>query len=119
GGAPVELATGSSPALEAGPDGRLYLAWWNEGIYFAPLPESLAAVEPALVAGVTRSFGDTQIKPVLSLAGGEAFVFWAIFSQSGLEAGTGRTEYVHFPLSNPVRQTPQQIWLRPEERPET
>lgn len=119
GGAPVELATGSSPALEAGPDGRLYLAWWNEGIYFAPLPESLAAVEPALVAGVTRSFGDTQIKPVLSLAGDEAFVFWAIFSQSGLEAGTGRTEYVHFPLSNPVRQTPQQIWLRPEERPET
>lgn len=118
-GTPLKLATGSAPALEAGPDGRLYLAWWNEGIYFAALPEPLAAVEPALVADVTRSFGDTEIKPVLSLAGDEAYVFWAVFSQSGLEAGTGRTEFVHFPSSSPERQTARQIWLRPEERQET
>lgn len=113
------LATGAAPALGNAPDGRLYLAWWNDDIYFAPLPEPLAPVDATLVASVTRSFGDTAIRPVLGFSQNEAYVFWAIFSQGGLEAGTGRTEYVHFPLAEPSRQRSRLIWILPAEQQET
>lgn len=115
----VELATGSAPVVRVGPDGQFYLAWWNDSIYFAPLTEPLAAVEGTLVAAVMRNFGDTKIKPILGFTQEEAYVFWAVFSQSGLEAGTGQTQYVHFPLSSPGRQQPRSIWILPEERQET
>jgi hypothetical protein len=116
---PIELATGSAPSLAAGTDGRLYIAWWNDSIYFAPLPQPLAVVTPSLVGSVSRQFGDTEIEPVLGIAGERAYVLWAIFSQSGLEAGTGRTEYVTFPLEQPASQQPRQIWILSDEFQET
>ena len=116
--APLRLGPGESPSLTADERGDVHLIWRQENqILYAPLTAGL--FEPgagAQVADLTLSFGDALTGPIFGTAGGWGYVFWSIFSQTGLEAGTGRTEYVAFPLPSPAPSRPERLVLSPEER---
>ncbi|MDX1688624.1 MAG: hypothetical protein R3248_11620 [Candidatus Promineifilaceae bacterium] len=115
---PQVLGDGESPSLSVDETGNAHLVWREENqIRYAALPGGdLAPGAGVRVADLTLSFGDAVTGPVLGTAGGWGYVFWSIFSQSGLEAGTGRTEYVTFPLDSPAPSRPERLAFLPDER---
>jgi len=116
--APVALSSGESPALAVDEGDRIHLVWRRENqIRYGQLAGG--ALEPnagVRVADLTISFGDALTGPAFGTAGGWGYVFWSIFSQSGLEAGTGRTEYMAFQLASPEPARPERLVLSPDER---
>lgn len=115
---PVILGPGESPSLTVDEEGDVHLVWRQENqLLYAPL--SAGALEPGdaePVAVLALSFGDALTGPIFDASGDWGYVFWSIYSQSGLEAGTGRTEYVTFPLAAPAPSRPQRLALSPDER---
>jgi hypothetical protein len=111
---------GRAPAARLDASGNLHLVWLDGSRFFyTTLSRSSTETAPArLVAYVNLGTGDSLSGPVLGLTDVDIFVLWAISSQSGLEAGTARTEYVTFPLRT-ARLTPsRRLWLLPvEEQP--
>lgn len=119
-GPPVELAAGEGPALTVDEAGTLHLVWRRGGaLYYTRYrPGTLSVTSGMQVAELDIAFGDTLDGPVMSISDGRAYVLWSIFSQSGLEAGTGRTEYIVFPVATPQQVEPQRVRIMPpEEQP--
>jgi hypothetical protein len=119
--APIELVSkGSSPFLKAGPQGSLHMTWVDDGVfYYAELaPGILAPLAGTPVAQVPLSTGDSLSGPQLGLTQDRVYLLWSIQRQSGLEAGTARTEFLSFPLGNPTLVKPENVWVLPlEEQP--
>lgn len=115
---PVILGAGESPSLTVDEQGDAHLVWRQESqILYAPLPAGgLEPGDAVPVANLTLSFGDALTGPIFGASGDWGYVFWSIYSQSGLEAGTGRTEYVAFSFDSPAPSRPQRLALSPDER---
>jgi hypothetical protein len=119
-GQPVIVSPGGAPDIKADSQGGLHLSWVSDGsIYYAALPEGrLVPVEGTAVAMIPLFTGDSLAGPSLGLSEGWVYLLWSIQSQSGLAAGTARTEYVSFPLDSPAAASPQSVWILPaEEQP--
>jgi hypothetical protein len=111
-------SSGESPAARVGPDGDVHVAWMGEGgVHYAILSlEDLSApVEGQLVAEIKMGTGASLIGPELGLSEDWVYVFWSLLNQSGLEAGTSKTQYVAFPLGAPEKTPVDSIWILPEE----
>ena len=67
------------------------------------------------MAEIKTGTGDSLIGPELGLSDGWVYILWSILSQSGLEAGTARTQFVAFPPGNPEKTIPSAVILMPEE----
>lgn len=116
--APVVIGSGESPSLAVDEEGDIHLVWRQENQLRYALVAG-GAFEPSdgvSVADLTLGFGDAVTGPVFGATGDWGYVFWSIFSQSGLEAGTGRTEYVAFPLASPALSRPERLTFSPDER---
>ncbi len=118
---PVTLTTrGESPDLRVDPGGFIQLSWLSgTSFMYAEMPlDDLRADGGKPVAGITIGTGDSLMGPVLGLSDGWVYVFWSILSQSGLEAGTARTEFAAFPSGMPGSSESKPIWILPvEEQP--
>lgn len=116
-GTAVELAAGQAPALAVDEEGTLHLLWQQEeGLYYTRYrPGTLSFSSGTRVADLRIAFGDTLDGPVMVLNDGWIYGLWSIFSQSGLESGTGRTEYIAFPLSEPRQEVPTRLGVMPVE----
>jgi hypothetical protein len=116
----IVAAAGRAPAARLDACGNLHLVWLEESrLLYTTLARGSTETAPAHpVANVNLGTGDSLSGPVLGLSETDLFVLWAIASQSGLEAGTARTDYVAFPL-HAARLTPsRRLWLLPvEEQP--
>lgn len=111
---------GSSPSAKFDSRGDLHLSWVSEDtFYYAVLPDGeIQAAEGISVHRLSLSTGDSLSGPVLGLTGDLVYMIWSVQSQSGLAAGTARTEFTSFPHSSPQASNPQPVWLLPlEEQP--
>jgi hypothetical protein len=118
---PVILTTrGESPDLRVDPGGYIQLVWLSgTSFMYAEMPlDDLRSDNGVPVAGITIGTGDSLTGPVLGLSDGWVYVFWSILSQSGLEAGTARTEFAAFPSGMPASSESKPVWILPvEEQP--
>ena len=112
-----ELAAGEEPALAIDEAGSLHLAWRRDDALFYTNYRSrgLAPTTGTQVADLHIIFGDAVDGPVLAVSDGWVYALWSIFSQSGLESGTGRTEYIAFPAAEPQRVEPERVRILPSE----
>lgn len=115
---PVALGSGESPTLAVDEGDDVHLVWRQENqILFARLAGGAFEAQAGVtVADLSLAFGDALSSPVFGTSGGWGYVFWSIFSQSGVEAGTGRTEFVSFPLDAPAASRPARLAFSPDER---
>jgi hypothetical protein len=110
-------ARGSSPSAKVDTSGDLHLSWVEERTFFyARFAEG--KLQPATgirVADVTLTTADGLSGPVLGLSNRWVYLIWSVERQTGLEAGTARTEYISFPIDQPARSDPQPVWIFPAE----
>ena len=93
------------------------MTWMTgNGLFFATLADGeLETAVGAQVAAISLGTGQTLDNPELGVADEWAYVFWSIFSSSGLQAGTATAEYIAFPVDAPVQQNGRRLLVRPDE----
>ena len=120
-GEPVKIAEqGEYPSLWVEENGDVYLAWQETGsmVYARTQLSELSRIETTVVGFVPQGTGRTIQGPFLGIAGNWAYLFWSVLNQSGLEAGTGYTEYTAFPSEAPIKGEGRRMLLSPtEEQP--
>ncbi len=106
-------AEGEAPAAQVGRDGVVYLAWRSgQDIWYAALGADGASVEPPAVVARTPAGTGASVSPVaIGLSKGRVYLFWAVLSRSGMEAGTGYTACVSFPRGEARRGVPQRVLI--------
>jgi hypothetical protein len=124
-GDPVRLTeSGAAPDATMEEDGTLHVTWRDELLiqYKAYSPGQLDLTEGATVARRQNIIANTD-GPVIGLGGDWVYILWSTYAQSGLESGTGWTDFVTFPKSDDATAdlavTPsRRIWtLTDEEQP--
>jgi hypothetical protein len=114
---PVRLTeSGEAPGAYLEEDGTLHLTWLEErNIQYASFPGGeLSLTEGQTVAdlgNITANVDD----PVVGVAGDWVYIMWSLFALSGLESGTGWTEYIAFPKEETSRVAPARIWMLTDE----
>ena len=114
----VLVATrGSSPSAKVDTSGDLHLSWVEEQTFFYARFQGgkLQPAEGIRVADITLTTADGLSGPVLGLSNRWIYLIWSVERQSGLEAGTARTEYISFPIDQPARSDPKPVWIFPAE----
>ena len=104
-GDPQEIAgAGTSPVAQVDSTGVRHVAWRESNrIVAATLDPAGALVNgPVEVARTGSGTGTSLAGPQIGLSEGWVYVFWYLQHQSGLEAGTARTEFAAFPTGNPT-----------------
>jgi hypothetical protein len=117
-GSPILInETGSTPNAKVDNQGNLHLSWiGQDAFYYALLSDGkIRAVEGIPVARVALSTGDSLSGPVLGLTDDHVHLIWSVQSQSGLAAGTARTEFTSFPIGIPGITNAQPVWILPLE----
>ncbi len=110
---------GSNPSIALGDDGQIHLAWLNNNndLIYAQADADFTFT-PENIHHIPMGTGASLNGPKMGVSGGQVYIFWSILDQSGLEAGTARTEYVTFPLGAPEEVLGQDdIWVLPYEEP--
>jgi len=116
------VEAGRKPDLWVDERGKIHLAWLdgNNNLFYArfAIDENLPLSGEKLLY-IPIGTGATLDGPVLGVANGQVYLFWSILNQSGLEAGTARTEYVFFPQGSPAKVSDiAQVGILPmEEQP--
>jgi|APSaa5957512622_1039677.scaffolds.fasta_scaffold01114_8 hypothetical protein len=95
---------GSHPDIAIDADGKIHLTWVDNDNH---LRYALSEISSKLSFSATDMLyislgtGASLDGPVLGMSDEAVYVFWSILNQSGLEAGTARTEYISFPQESP------------------
>lgn len=110
---------GDKPTLQVGEDGQIFLAWQeHDRLLFAALaPENSTPLTPLEVARLPQGTGVSVSRPVLGLTSDQVYILWSVLNRSGLEAGTGRIEYLSFPRTAPAAVPAQRLNISPAEEP--
>ena len=117
---PVRLTEfGEAPGAYLEEDGTLHLTWLDErNIQYASFPDGELSQTDGQTMVSLEDFIANLDDPVVGVAGNWVYVLWSVFALSGLESGTGWTEYIAFPKGEPSRLAPARIWmLTDEEQP--
>lgn len=108
--AEIRLVTdaGQNPGIAVGQDGVIHLSWMDEGkqIFYAEIAdmnELPVAGEP--VYRLRFGTGASLDGPFLGIAGEDIYLFWSVLNQSGLEAGTAKTEYLVLDAAETLRSS--------------
>jgi len=110
---------GENPALQVDRRGVLHLAWTHGvEVRYAALEADLSPRTPALTAARMKlGTGSAASRPVVGLEHGRVYLLWSVVNRSGLEAGTGFTAYVTFPMDAPLFSSPRRLYIPPVEAP--
>jgi hypothetical protein len=114
---PMQLTeTGESPAAYLEEDGTLHLTWLEDlGINYAEfVNDNLQLTAGHNVVDLQEIIANLD-GPVVGVAGDWVYVLWSVFARSGLESGTGWTEYIAFPAGEPSSPPPTRVWMLTEE----
>ncbi|MBT3313316.1 MAG: hypothetical protein HN390_01760 [Anaerolineae bacterium] len=110
---------GSNPSIALGADDQIHLSWLNNNndLIYAELDAGFAHT-PENIHHIALGTGASLNGPRMGISDEQVYIFWSILDQSGLEAGTARTEFVSFPLGVPEEVSSQDdIWVLPYEEP--
>ena len=109
----------SNPSIALGDDDQIHLAWLNNNndlIYVQP--DADFTFTPENIHHIPMGTGASLNGPRMGVSDGQVYIFWSILDQSGLEAGTARTEYITFPIGVLEEISNQgDIWVLPYEEP--
>lgn len=109
------LAAGENPHLQVDAAGDPHLAWRQEQtLYYAPLG-NWAFTEGTAVADIRLTQSDSFSGPSLGLTDAWVYLVWSVFSFGGMEANTGSTSFVAFPVGQPQKSVPQRLLLTTDE----
>ncbi|MBC8335841.1 MAG: hypothetical protein H8E29_11275 [Anaerolineales bacterium] len=98
------VEAGVKPDLWVDERGKIHLAWLdndNNLLYARTDADVASPLSGEKLLRIPLGTGATLDGPVLGVVDGNVYIFWSVLSQSGLEAGTARTEYVFFPQGSP------------------
>ncbi len=111
--------SGEQPAMRVDSDGHLHLVWFNgvEVTYAALDADGNVLAGPLVAAQMQLGTGSTASPPVIGLEQGRVYLLWSITNRSGLEAGTGYTSYVSFPMDEAGTASVQRLAISPAEEP--
>lgn len=104
---PVQVVSqGMMPTVQVDPQGGVHLAWFEDNgdvMYqlLDPLPSG--PEDGMIIAHIPLGTGPRLYGPALGITDQWVYVFWSILRQSGLEAGTAKTQYVIFPAGAPEK----------------
>ncbi|HSH02448.1 MAG TPA: hypothetical protein VLL52_08000 [Anaerolineae bacterium] len=116
-GGGYQLSEGSDPGVVEGDDEQLYLVWMaNNWLQFGEVEADWTIAEPVAVRNLALSQGDILVGPDVRVADGWAYLFWGIFSTSGLESGVGHTDYIMINLTDMSMTVPERMFLSPAEK---
>ena len=114
-------AKGSNPDIEISAEGQIHLTWVNDQndlFYALGDIDSSSSISEEKIFHIPLGTGASLNGPKLGVSDEFVYIFWSILSQSGLEAGTARTEYIAFPLGVPEAASAlERIGLLPDEEP--
>ena len=107
------------PAAQLDEAGTLHVSWLSgETMRYAALSaDRLAPTAGTAISDLDISQSSQLQSPGLAVADDYVYSVWSVFQRSGLEAGTGFTEYVSFERGNPQKSEVQRIWVSPAEKP--
>ena len=97
-------AEGSNPDIVIDEQGQIHLTWINNesDLFYAQGDSGLASsFSEENIFHIPLGTGASLDGPVVGVSGDFVYIFWSILSQSGLEAGTARAEYISFPIGKP------------------
>jgi len=113
-------SSGSSPTMRVDLADQIHLAWLaGNTFYYSQLPVAEPIpLDGTPVADVAIGSGNSLVGPELGLSEGWVYLLWSILNQTGLEAGTAKTEYISFPTGAAQRMHGKPIYITPyEEQP--
>jgi hypothetical protein len=91
--------SGTSPSLTTDSSGLGHVTWFdNQQIQYATITNDLTTQSALLITRLGLSTSVTLAGPVVGVSDSYAYIFWSVFNLTGLESGTGYTEYVAFPI---------------------
>ncbi|MCP4356478.1 MAG: hypothetical protein GY796_00470 [Chloroflexi bacterium] len=111
--AQVLVESGESPHIQVDQSSNLHLTW-QDGleIYYAAFEDGdLETVPGTAVAEIRLSQSDSLAGPVIGVSDDWVYFLWSIFSYSGLEANTGQTDFIAFPVGQPQKLNPEKLLL--------
>jgi len=111
---------GSSPTMRVDLADHIHLAWLvGNTFYYSQLPlAEPIPLDGTPIADVAIGRGNSLVGPELGLSEGWVYLVWSILNQTGLEAGTAKTEYISFPTGAAQRMHGKPIYITPyEEQP--
>jgi len=117
-GDPIRLVeSGSIPGIASDKDGDLHLAWFEPFVlrYANFTQDNLSTTEGEVVSVLDDLSGNTIDGPAINLAEGQVYIAWSTFANTGLESGSGWTEYVSFEADSPEASPSTRLWLSPDE----
>ncbi len=98
------VARGTVPSAQVDDQGQIHLVWMGDSsnlMYQLLDAQTSMPVDGTIIAHVPLGTGASLEGPVLGLGDQWIYVFWSILNQSGLEAGTAKTEHIIFPVGSP------------------
>ena len=108
---------GSSPTMRVDLADHIHLAWLVDNTFYysqLPLAEPIPLAGTS-VADVAIGSGNSLVGPELGLSEGWVYLIWSILNQTGLEAGTAKTEYISFPTGAAQRMHGKPVYITPYE----
>jgi len=104
---PVKVVSqGMMPGVQVDPKGDVHLVWFEENgdvMYQSLTPLPAEPEEGMIIAHIPLGTGPRLYGPAIGITDQWVYVFWSILRQSGLEAGTAKTQYVTFPAGTPKK----------------
>ncbi len=111
--------TGRSPSVAAEQTNALHLTWhiddYERGlrdVYYAEFTNAdLGASDGDLITSIPLNDSTDLSPPVVGFDDGHVYVFWHSDVVGGLEAGTGKTDFVSFPKGHPDQVVKREILI--------
>ncbi len=100
------VSAGINPDLWVDEQGQVHLIWLDENIdlRYALIADHADFPLPGEnLTHIPLGTGASLDGPALGVADGWVHVFWSILNQSGLEAGTAKTQQIAFPVGAPEK----------------
>ena len=95
---------GFNPDVAVDEHGQIHLCWQNDinYVYYAKVDDLVnSSFEPVRLTNILLGTGAALDGPFIGVADDFVYLMWSVLYQSGLEAGTAKTEYVTFPNGKP------------------
>ncbi len=99
--APVTVVSeGTMPAIRVDSQKQVHLVWFADigDLMYQVLDSAPKPKTGTLIAHIPLGTGPRLYGPALGIADQWVYVFWSVLKQSGLEAGTAKTQYIAFPV---------------------
>lgn len=115
--APVQLVDDAELPMLSADGNTTHFAWVvDDSLYYSEL-DLAQPLNGQFLTQLESTVNDSLETPSLVATDDWIYVFWAIYRNTGLEAGTGFTAYVAFPKGEARPMSFDRVWIYPMEEP--